>query len=70
MRSRLMVISKIRRKHAAQVALVEYDEVIETLSTDRTNDALHISVLPRRARCSNNLFDAHHTNAIAEILTI
>ncbi len=70
MRSRLVVISKIRRKHAAQVTLVEYDDVVETLATDRANDALHIGVLPLLARCSNNLFDAHHTNAIAEILAI
>ena len=47
MRSRLVVISKIRRKHAAQMALVENDDVVETLSTDRANDALYIGVLPR-----------------------
>ena len=47
MRSRLMVISKIRRKHATQVTLVENDHVVETLATDRANDALDVGVLPR-----------------------
>ena len=49
MRSRLVVIAKIRRKHAAQVALVENDDVVETLAAYGAYDALHIGVpCPRR----------------------
>ena len=34
MRSRLVVIVKVRRQHAAQVTLIEDDEVIETFAAD------------------------------------
>ena len=47
MRSRRVVIVKVRRQHTAQVTLVEDDDVIETLAANRANDALDVSVLPR-----------------------
>jgi hypothetical protein len=47
MRSRLVVILKVRRQHAAQVTLPENDDVIETLAADRANDPLSVGVLPR-----------------------
>jgi hypothetical protein len=34
MRSRLVVIVKVRRQHAAQVTLIEDDDVIETFAAD------------------------------------
>ena len=47
MRSGLVIIAKIRRQHAAQVTLIEDDDVIETLTTDRADDALDVRILPR-----------------------
>src|SRR5664280_2524108 len=43
---RPMIILNIGRQGAAQVTLIENDNVIETLAPDRTNDPLDISVLP------------------------
>ena len=34
MRSRLVVIMKVRRQHATQVALIEDDDVVETFAAD------------------------------------
>jgi hypothetical protein len=34
MRSRLVVIVKVRRQHAAQVTLIEDDDVIQTFAAD------------------------------------
>jgi hypothetical protein len=34
MRSRLVVVKKVRRQHAAQVTLAENDDVIETFAAD------------------------------------
>jgi hypothetical protein len=70
MGSGLVVIVKVRRQHAAQMILIEDVDVIQTFTADRTNDAFDVAVLPRRARCSNNLLDTHHTNAIAKNLAI
>ena len=64
------MIFKVFRQHTAQVTLVEDDDVIETFAADRADDALDISVLPWRSRCSDDLLDRHRLDAIAEGLTI
>ena len=46
MRPRPMIVLNIGRQGAAQVTLIENDNVIETLALDRANDPLDISVLP------------------------
>src|SRR5712671_3028459 len=70
MRSRFVVIVKVGRQHTAQVTLTEDDDVIETLAAHRANDALDVGVLPRRARCRNDLLDFHRLEAITEDRTI
>src|SRR5471030_3052412 len=52
------------------MTLINDDDVVETFATDRANDALDIGVLPGRSWCSDDLFDAHRLDAIAEALTI
>jgi hypothetical protein len=42
MRSGVMMILKIARQDAAQVTLVEDDDVIETLTADRTDETLGV----------------------------
>jgi hypothetical protein len=42
MRSGIMMILKIARQHAAQVTLVEDDNVIQAFTADRTDQALRI----------------------------
>jgi hypothetical protein len=69
-RSRLVVILNVGRQYAAQVTLIEDDDVIETLAADRADDAFDVGVLPRRSRCRNDLSDSHRLEAIAEGLTI
>jgi hypothetical protein len=46
MRPRPMIILNIGRQGAAQVTLIENDNVIETLVPNRANDPLDISILP------------------------
>ena len=42
-----VMILKIARQDAAQVMLVEDDDVIQTFAADRANEALDIRILPR-----------------------
>ena len=70
MRPASVVILKVRRQHTAQVTLIEDDDVIETFTADRADDALDIGVLPRRSRCRDDLLDRHRLDTIAEGLTI
>src|SRR5262245_34305275 len=59
MRSRVMMIVKIARQHAAQVALAENDSVIQTFAADRADETLGVGILPGRSRRSDDLGDAH-----------
>src|SRR5438552_1251044 len=52
------------------MALAEDDDVIQTFSADRADKTLGIGVLPRRSRRSDNLRDAHRSNAMTEYWTI
>src|SRR6266436_4746753 len=70
MRSGAVIVLKISRQDAAQVGFVENDDVIETLAADRADDALDIGVLPRGARCGDDLVDPHRPDTIAEALAI
>ena len=47
MRSELVVIAGIGRKDPAQMGLAEDDDVIEAFPTDRADQSLRMSVLPR-----------------------
>ena len=42
-----------------QVCLAEDDEVIQALSSNRTDQAFNIGVLPGRSRCRRAIPDAH-----------
>jgi hypothetical protein len=46
MRSGVMMILKIARQDAAQVTLVEDDNVIQTFTADRTDETLGVGILP------------------------
>ena len=46
MRSGVMMILKIARQYAAQVTLVEDDNVIQTFAADRADQTLDVWVLP------------------------
>src|SRR6266849_4743476 len=70
MRSGVMMILKIARQDAAQVTLVEDDNVIQTFAADRTNETLDVRVLPGGPRSSDDLLDAHRPHTIAESGTI
>jgi hypothetical protein len=52
------------------MTLIEDDHVVETLATDRANDALNIGVLPGRSWRGDDLCNAHRLDAVAEVLTI
>ena len=41
----------------SQMALIENDDVIQTLSPDRADNSLYIRILPGRARRRDHLFD-------------
>jgi hypothetical protein len=45
------------------VRFAEHDEVVEGFATDRSDEPLNVTVLPRRARRCRLISDSHCTNA-------
>src|SRR5215207_1498294 len=48
-RSRVRVVRDVRSKHAAEMSLIDDDDVVQTLATDRPDDAFDVGILPGRA---------------------
>ena len=44
-----VIVVNVRRKHPAQVALVEDDQVVQAFPPDRADDSFDVCILPRRA---------------------
>jgi hypothetical protein len=70
MRSGIMMILKVTRQHAAQVALAEDNNVIQAFTTDRTDKTFDVRVLPRRSPGCDDLRDAHRPNPMTKCWTI
>jgi hypothetical protein len=65
-----MVVAKIGAQSSTQAVFVKDDHVVETLPADGSNDSLDVSTLPRRSGSAENLFDIHHVDLPAEIVSI
>ena len=52
------------------MGLAEDDDMVQALSSDRTDEALNVSVLPGRSRCRWSVTDAHGREASRYGVTI
>ena len=41
-----VIVINVRREHLAQMALVEYGQVIQAFSPDRADDSFEVCILP------------------------
>jgi hypothetical protein len=55
---------------SAQVSFAQDENVVETLSPDRTDQALRERILPRAVRCRKNVLDPHALHAVAKLFAI
>jgi hypothetical protein len=62
MRSHLVIIDGVFRKDSSKVLRVERDQMISTLPPDRPDQALSISVLPRRVERRGSIPDSHRSH--------
>src|SRR6267378_788093 len=65
-----MIIAKVTLKNAAQMAVVENDEVIEALTTYASNHPLGVRILPRASWSRPHFPNAHSLNSVLEVLPI
>jgi len=61
-----VVIASISGQDSAQMGLVEYNDVVEALTPDRTDETLDIAVLPRRARRNGSVSDPHRPKSLRD----
>jgi hypothetical protein len=59
MRSAQIVICDIGPENSSQVSLTKDDYVLETFSSNGTNEALDVGILPRRARRADDVLNSH-----------
>jgi hypothetical protein len=52
-----MIVLQVLAQDSAQMTFVQNDDVVDTVTSNRTNDSLDIGILPGRARCDANLVD-------------
>jgi len=50
-RPRSLVVRHVGPQNPTKVALIEDDDVVQTLAADRADNALDVGILPGRARC-------------------
>lgn len=65
-----MVVRDVRSKDAHQVSLVEHDDVVQTIVSDRANEAFAIRVFPWAARRGDDFLDAHVANTLLKSVTV
>ncbi len=54
-----MVVVEIARKDPPQVPMVQDDDVVQALASDRADNAFHIGILPRRSGRCHDLLNVH-----------
>ena len=52
------------------MALVDHDHIIQTLTPNGSDKALHIGTLPRRARCAEDLLDSQTFDSPSKYIAI
>jgi hypothetical protein len=69
-RARLRVILEVASQDSAQVSFAQGENVVETLSPGRTDQALRERILPGAVRCRKNFLDPHALHAVAKLFAI
>ena len=70
MRAGAVVVVGISPEHAAQMRLAKNNQMVQTFSSDRSDQALDMSILPRRPRRYGAIPDAHCPDPSPEYLSV
>ena len=65
-----MVVIEVGCEDAAEVTLVQDDDVVEALGADAADHPLDVGRLPRAPRRGKHLFNAHRCHSLAKISTV
>lgn len=48
------------------MGLVDQDQMVKAFTADRSDDAFHVAILPRRSKCNGVIANAHGADAAIE----
>src|SRR5256885_7630387 len=65
-----VVVGEVRAQQAAEMALIEDDDVVQALPADRADEPLREGILPGGAGGDADLADAHVCDSARELVTI
>jgi hypothetical protein len=65
-----MAITKVTFQNSTEMPLVNYDHVVQTFSSNTSDNPFRIAILPRTPSACRYLLDAQAINSYAEIMTI
>ena len=70
MRLHVQLVVEVRSEDTHEMPLIRDDDVVETLATDRIDQAFAIRILPGSARCDDDFLDAHIGDVFTEALAV
>ena len=65
-RARFVIIAEITFEQSTQMVVIEDDHMVQTFTTNASDQSLHVAVLPRTPWCNANLLDAHSVDSRSE----
>ena len=65
-----MVITEIANQDPFQMTLVQYNNMVQTISPDAADHSFNVSSLPRASRSRQDLFDTHAADAFPKLAPI
>ena len=69
-RAMLVIVLKILGQDSIQVSFAQHNDMIETLSADRTDDALRVRILPGAVIGRSDFFDAEACHAMLKFFPV
>lgn len=69
-RAGFLVVRDILGQNGPEVPLVEHDQMVQTLPSDRADQPLGVWILPRRPRADDDFLDAHRLDLLPEVASV
>jgi len=69
-RAGVMIILKVTAQNSAKMFLIQHDDMIQTLTTYRSDQSFDVRILPGRSRSRNDFLDANVPDSLTEELSV
>ncbi len=66
----VVIVVEVIREDAVQVFFIQHDEMVETLAAYGADNPFAVRILPGRAWCDQDFFDAHALDTLREVVAV